>query len=89
MEILRSPGSADALKVGRSPEPDGSAQKKAAVDFAEIIGQESAKRGMEIAAAGAHNIIMIGPPGSGKTSLAKALAGILPPMSRSEALLTG
>ena len=89
VEILRSPGSADALKVGRSPEPGGSAQKKAAVDFAEIIGQESAKRGMEIAAAGAHNIIMIGPPGSGKTSLAKALAGILPPMSRSEALLTG
>lgn len=89
VEILRSPGSADALKVGRSPEPGGYAQKKAAVDFAEIIGQESAKRGMEIAAAGAHNIIMIGPPGSGKTSLAKALAGILPPMSRSEALLTG
>lgn len=59
------------------------------LDFSEIIGQNGAKRGMEIAAAGGHNIIMIGPPGSGKTSLAKALVGILPPMSRSEALVTG
>jgi len=58
------------------------------VDFSEIFGQEGAKRGMEIAAAGGHNIIMIGPPGSGKSSIAKALPGILPPMTRSEALVT-
>jgi len=58
------------------------------MDFSEIIGQESAKRGLEIAAAGGHNLIMIGSPGSGKSSLAKALAGILPPMDREEALLT-
>ncbi len=57
-------------------------------DFAEILGQEGAKRGMEIAAAGSHNLIMVGPPGSGKSSLAKALPGILPPMSREESLLT-
>ena len=57
-------------------------------DFADIIGQEGAKRGLEIAAAGAHNIMMIGPPGSGKSSLAKALTGILPPMSREESLMT-
>lgn len=57
------------------------------VDFAEIIGQDGAKRGMEIAAAGGHNIIMIGAPGSGKSSIAKALAGILPPMSRKEAVV--
>lgn len=58
------------------------------IDFADIIGQEGAKRGMEIAAAGNHNIIMIGAPGSGKSSLAKAMAAILPPMTREEALVT-
>lgn len=64
-------------------------RSKTTIDFSDITGQESAKRGMEIAAAGGHNIIMIGPPGSGKTSLAKALVGILPPMSREEAMVTG
>ncbi len=59
-----------------------------AMDFAQIAGQEGAKRGMEIAAAGGHNIIMVGPPGSGKSSLAKALTGILPPMSREESVET-
>ncbi len=58
------------------------------VDFADIIGQESARRGMEIAAAGGHNVIMVGAPGSGKTSMAKALAGILPPMTAEEAITT-
>ncbi|MCR5002973.1 MAG: YifB family Mg chelatase-like AAA ATPase [Bacteroidales bacterium] len=58
------------------------------VDFAEIMGQDGAKRGMEIAAAGGHNMIMIGPPGSGKSSMAKAMAGILPPMGREEAVVT-
>lgn len=58
------------------------------MDFAEIIGQEGAKRGMEIAAAGGHNAILIGSPGSGKSSMAKALAGILPPMTKEEAIIT-
>lgn len=57
-------------------------------DFAEIIGQEGAKRAMEIAAAGGHNIAMTGPPGTGKSTLAKALAGILPPMTAEESLVT-
>ncbi|KPU43924.1 competence protein ComM [Oxobacter pfennigii] len=55
-------------------------------DFLDIKGQESAKRALEIAAAGGHNIVMIGPPGSGKTMLAQRLPGILPDMSREEAI---
>jgi magnesium chelatase family protein len=59
---------------------------EAEFDFAEIIGQESAKRAMEIAAAGSHNIFLKGTPGSGKTMLARALPGILPTLTEDEAL---
>ena len=55
-------------------------------DMREVLGQEQAKRAMEIAAAGGHNIIMVGSPGSGKTMLARALPGILPPLNETESL---
>ncbi len=57
-----------------------------AIDFADVRGQSQAKRALEIAAAGGHNVLLSGAPGSGKTLLANALRGILPPLSRDEAL---
>lgn len=57
-----------------------------AIDLSDVKGQESAKRALEVAAAGRHNIVFYGPPGTGKTMLARALAGILPPLSDDEVL---
>lgn len=62
------------------------AESVADIDFGDVRGQEAAKRAMLIAAAGNHNVVMIGPAGTGKTMMARALAGVLPPLTREEAL---
>jgi len=56
------------------------------LDFSDVVGQQAAKRALEVAAAGGHNVVMVGPPGAGKTMLARRLAGILPHLSEAESL---
>jgi magnesium chelatase family protein len=71
----------------RAPESAGSVESaRRAVDFAEVRGQAQARRALEVAAAGGHNVLMVGSPGAGKTMLARRLATILPPLSRDESL---
>jgi magnesium chelatase family protein len=67
-------------------DPGGAARGAADPDLSEVRGQETARRALEIAAAGGHNLLLVGPPGSGKTMLARRLPGLLPPLGREEAI---
>ena len=71
-----------------TPPPAIRARRSGGPDFAEVKGQANVKRALEVAAAGGHNILMVGPPGAGKSMLAKRIVGILPDMSREEMLRT-
>jgi magnesium chelatase family protein len=69
-------------------EPYEASKRFDRLDFAEVRGQEAVKRAIAIAAAGSHNLLMVGPPGTGKTMLAQRIPGILPPLTRGESLET-
>ena len=87
IEVVTQRDGCQALRVHRAP--DTGPFQPSGNDFRQVRGQHVAKRGLEIAAAGGHNLIFVGAPGSGKSLMASCLPSILPPMTREEAIETG
>jgi magnesium chelatase family protein len=85
-EAVRHVVGAATLAATAPPPFDAAVPRQPAPDLAEVRGQEVAKRGLEVAAAGGHNLLLLGPPGAGKTFLARCLPGLLPPLTQAESI---
>ncbi len=89
LRIVEGTGTIAPLLPGMLPEKDPADEELSVVpDFSQVCGQEQAKRALEVAAAGGHNVLLSGPPGAGKSFMVKCVPGILPPLSTEEAVET-